>query len=151
MNRNSWRELLKSGPLSGAYAELRKVKRRLLREPLGGVIPVPATRWTVEQHEPLIRRFPEHGRLHFSLGIAHLERGAAGDLQKARDAFRSAKERDFESPERLALYDAIVTAREGDPAAAKALLVTTPLYEFTEAELALLRAAAGTGVAEAHG
>jgi hypothetical protein len=146
--KGSWRERLKSGPLRDVYAFLRSAKRRLRGEPLGGVLSVPLERWSIEAHLPFVARYPDDARLHFSLALAYLERAGAGDLDQARACLHTAGSLDFESPERIALYLALLNARQGDGEAARKLLAELPRYEWTDAEAALLDEAARVPHAE---
>ncbi len=139
MLENTWREKLKSGPLTGVYACLRRVKRKLLREPLAGVVPIPLGPWGVEAHFGLLKQRPDDARLYFSLAIAYFERNEPGDLPKARACLRSASALDFESPERTALYDALIAARTGCACGAIGFVQQVPAYEWTEEEAALVR------------
>jgi hypothetical protein len=142
MVENSWREVLKSSSLRAAYALLRRVKREVLNEPLAGVVPTTIDRWSVQAHLPLIQRYPDRGRLLFSLALAYLDRAGAGDLDKARACLRSARAVDFESLERVRLYLAVIDARQGNSESARALCDELPEYEWIDAEAALLREAA---------
>jgi hypothetical protein len=139
MLENSWREKLKAGPMTGLYARLRRIKRLLLREPLAGVVPLPVEPWSVEAHLALLKQHPDHGRLYFSLAVAYFDRDEPGDMPKARACLRSAAALDFESPERIALYEALMAGRTGCSCPARALSERVPGYEWTEEEAAFLQ------------
>jgi hypothetical protein len=142
MLENSWRERLKSGPLSNTYSRLRRLKRQVLREPLGEALPLTFERWSIDALLPLAARYPDRARAYFSLMLAYLARAQQGDLARARACLRCAAALDFESPERLKLYAALLDAQGGSSVSAAELMQELPSYEWTPAERELLRSAA---------
>src|SRR5579872_589711 len=134
---NTWRERLKSGSLSKLYAYARRAKRRLRGEPLGGTVQTEFPPLGLADLRAAAPMVPDHARLYYSLGRAYLEGDAEVDLRRALACLRSAEAFDFESPERSALYRALIAARRGDPEQARSLVRALVPYELTETENAL--------------
>ena len=128
---------LKSGPLNQVYGYARWAKRRLTGERVettGVHDPVPLP---LDRLRALADTMPAHGRRYFSLASGYLETGAAADLPRALACLRCAQALNFESPERLVLYSALVLAKYGEQAPAAALIEAYAPEEFTPAENAL--------------
>jgi hypothetical protein len=153
---NTWREKLKSGPLSGLYLLARNTKRRLRQEPLAGTLALPQTSLSAEELRALAPTMPDQARLYYSLGLAYLLPHASltvddiGDPliaitpveasahRKALACLRCAEALDFESAERVALYKAWIYLRLGNAAKAQRMIEALDKREFTEAEARLL-------------
>jgi hypothetical protein len=134
LNVANLRESLKSGPLSGAYAFIRRRKRRLLRQPVSGAVPLTFPPLSVEELFGCLPRMRGHSRFQYSLGLAYLERDLPCDRLRAAACLRSAEALGFESPERVAVHRArLVSKRE-----AARLVAGIEPFELTPKERSLL-------------
>ena len=138
LNVASLRESMKSGPLSGAYAFVRRRKRRLLRQPVAGAVPLTFPPLSVEQLFSCLPRMRGHSRFQYSLGLAYLDRNLPGDGLRAAACLRSAETLGFESPERVAVH----RARLGNRREAARLVGGIEPFELTPKEQSLLEAVA---------
>lgn len=148
---DAWRERLKSGSLSGPYAVVRNAKRRLLRQPQGGYVPLTFGPMPVDQLLCDASCLSDHSRFHYSLGYAYLERGEADDDQRAAASFRTAEGLGFESPERVAVCLARIAWRSGDAGEAARLLSAIEPDELTAGERAMVEEMAAPGLESASG
>jgi hypothetical protein len=141
VNQNNWREILKSGPLSRAYAAARLLKRRLRGEPLGGVVPTEQRPLPLEDLHRLAEEFPHNPRIQYSLALAWLERDGVEGVRRAVEHLDAAERLGFEGAERLALYRALAAVRSGNTDAAVTSVAGLRPYDLTPEEKDLLREA----------
>lgn len=132
------RENLKSGRLGGVYAFVRGGKRRLLRQPLAGALPVTFPPMSVEELFRCLPRMRDHSRFQYSLGLAYRDRGLPGDELKAAACLRSAEALGFESPERVAIRRADLENRRGAVREVARLIAGIEPAELTPNERSLL-------------
>jgi len=131
MSADALRDALKSGPMAALYARLRHAKRRLRREPVAGPLLPENTPLGVEELRRLVPLLPDHARLLYSLGLRYLEHDGPDDMPKALACFRSAQTLGFESPERVALYQALIAAKSGRLEEAQRLILPLVPHELT--------------------
>jgi len=136
-----FRRSLKAGPLSTAYAAMRTLKRRLKGEPLVGTVRVVETVLDLEALLSIADVMADHSRFHFSLALAHLDSRTDTGVRRARACLRAAELLDFESNERLILYNAIAAMRLGRHQEAARFASSINSYDLTAEENALLQQA----------
>ena len=137
MNADSLRDVLKSGPMAEVYARLRYAKRRLRHEPIAGALLSEHTPLEAEELRRMVPLLPGHARLFFSLGLQYMESDRPEDMPKALACLRSAQTLGFESPDRVALYKALIAARSGHREEAQRQIESLVPYELTSEENAL--------------
>ena len=132
---NIMRETLKSGPLGEAYSHARRLKRRVFDKPVpetGIQLALPTAALIAE-----IPALPDEPRLYFSLALRYLDADAPDALalshSRALACLRCADALAHPSPERIALYKALIATRRGLPNA-NALINALPPYELTPEE-----------------
>ena len=134
MNADALRAILKSGPMAEVYARLRYAKRRLRHEPIAGALLSEHTPLGVEELRRMVPLLPGHARLFFSLGLQYMESDRPEDLPRALACLRSAQTLGFESPDRVALYKALIAAKSGHREEAQRQIESLVPYELTSEE-----------------
>lgn len=137
MSADIVRDVLKSGPAAEAYAWLRHVKRRLRNEPVAGPLVPTDTLLGAEELRRLVPQLPDHARLLYSLGLQYLKQDQPEDMPKALACLRSSETLGFESPDRVALFKAVIAAKCGRAEEAQRHLFSLVTYELTADENAL--------------
>ena len=153
--RSSWRDTLKSGPLSALYLIARNAKRKIRREPLAGTLHTPQTAIPAQDLRALAPAMPDHARLYFSLALAYLDPDYVRSLdettpvdaaahRRALACLRCAETLDFESAERIAIYKAWIYSRFGQADAARALVSSLKAWELDSESSLLDKILSGT-------